>query len=271
MKHGKGVVNDHSWDVLNGVVALAHAVDPFKLSATFAIDGAVWIRSSFEAEIGPDVLHLTSRRDEKDGVRVMSSTSLVGVVRAQALRIARTVTSPNRDRADRFIEEMFGDMEKTHAGMTHTERRELKKQANRVTIDENVLSGQTSLIQPRVKIERFTGEVFESALFAEQLTFGGEFTLGLSLRAPQDAEVGLLLLVLKDLWTGFLPVGGSSSVGRGRLKGLKATIRYRGGEWTITAPADSSESINVVPSQGIAAVGLNKYVTAFINEMEDKA
>ena len=31
-----------------------------------------------------------------------------------------------------------------------------------------------------------------------------------------EAQAGLLLLVLKDLWSGDLPLGGESSVGRGR-------------------------------------------------------
>jgi len=46
--------------------------------------------------------------------------------------------------------------------------------------------------------------------------------------------VGLLLLLLKDLWTGDLPLGGESSVGRGRLKGKTASLVYSGrGKWVI--------------------------------------
>ncbi|MBK9231259.1 MAG: hypothetical protein IPO15_10455 [Anaerolineae bacterium] len=39
--------------------------------------------------------------------------------------------------------------------------------------------------------------------------------------------MGLLLLVLKDLWTGDLPLGGESSVGRGRLAGRNARVVNR--------------------------------------------
>jgi hypothetical protein len=59
----------------------------------------------------------------------------------------------------------------------------------------------------------------------------------LTLRNPEDHEVGLLLLLLKDLWTGDLPVGGESSVGRGRLQGIKAHLDWLGkepeGHWTL--------------------------------------
>ena len=74
-----------------------------------------------------------------------------------------------------------------------------------------------------------------------------------------DAEVGLLLLVLKDLWTGFLPVGGSSSVGRGRLQGRAAQIEYGSNKWTLVA--DGAEKVTLSPDG--AAETLNKYVTAF--------
>ena len=42
-----------------------------------------------------------------------------------------------------------------------------------------------------------------------------------------------MLLLLKDLWTGDLHIGGESSVGRGRLRGHKATLHYAGEAWVI--------------------------------------
>jgi len=212
-----------------------------------------------------------------------------GVIRAQALRIARTLAGPNRKRADEFINEMFGVMEKPRQDMTREERRKLTKIAGRVTVDESVISGQTDLVQTRVKIDRFTGGASESALFAEQPAFGGGFTMNVALRPPseatvraklpkdapdnevkaalirhRDAEVGLLLLVLKDLWTGFLPVGGSSSVGRGRLKGKQATIGYDSDAWTLTVGNSAAQ----VTTTGAPATKLNAFVTAFTNAMK---
>jgi CRISPR/Cas system CSM-associated protein Csm3 (group 7 of RAMP superfamily) len=56
---------------------------------------------------------------------------------------------------------------------------------------------------------------------------------------PTDYEVGLLLLLLKDLWTGDLALGGESSVGRGRLKGKKADLAHHSAgacqKWQIVA------------------------------------
>jgi CRISPR/Cas system CSM-associated protein Csm3 (group 7 of RAMP superfamily) len=294
-----------SWDALAGVTTSPRAAEPFTLSATFAIDGSVLIRSGFEAESGPDVMHLTSRREGEANAPVMSGTSLAGVMRGQALRIARTVAAPageeGRRRADDLVRGMFGYMQRLDelpptADGRPPDRRLLRKQASRVTIDESEITGPPKhLVQTRVKIDRFTGGAFESALFAEQPAFGGKFTLGLALRRPtiadvglpskqptteeiekalderMDAEVGLLLLLLKDLWTGFLPVGGGSSVGRGRLKGKAATLRYGGEMWTLTADGDNGESITVSSDKGTAATKLNEYVQAFKQQMTGRA
>jgi len=60
----------------------------------------------------------------------------------------------------------------------------------------------------------------------------------LSLRNPTPAEIGLLLLVLKDVWTGDLSFGGEGGVGRGRLLGRQAQLSYAGKTWTLTRDGD---------------------------------
>ena len=284
------------WPALRDAAQLTPTARPFALTATFDIDGAVLIRSGFETESGPDATHLRSRRNGKD-VPVLSGTSLAGVIRAQARRIAWTMAGQgNEAAADELVNGMFGQMEQPKRDTTPADRRKLKKQASRVMIDESVIeAGKKTgsphdIVQTRVKIDRFTGGAFESALFAEQPVFGGGFRLGLSLREPMvekdedsavtearrqaaraqmDAEVGLLLLVLKDLWTGFLPVGGSSSVGRGRLKGRAATIVYGGQKWTLAAGQDGA-GLTVTADDGTPATTLNTYVTAFTNKVQGR-
>jgi CRISPR/Cas system CSM-associated protein Csm3 (group 7 of RAMP superfamily) len=119
---------------------------------------------------------------------------------------------------------------------------------SRVLTRESELKDTRDLVQSRVKIDRFTGGSYPGALFTQQPAYGGNgATVGvcLELRQPRDAEIGLLLLVLKDLWTGDLPLGGESSVGRGRLKGESATLTLRreGREvdWTLTQAGEGLE------------------------------
>jgi CRISPR/Cas system CSM-associated protein Csm3 (group 7 of RAMP superfamily) len=260
VKGGDGILD---WDVFRKTNRPSSTIPMFKMSVAFEIDGSVLIRSGFETSNGPDVAHLRSKREGRD-VPIMSGTSLAGVIRSQSQRIARTLAG-DEGIAVRLVEDMFGGMQRPDSDMSFTQRSALRKRASRVTVNETVISGQHDLVQTRVKIDRFTGGVVESALFAEQPAFGGGFTLDVMLREPKPAEVGLLLLVLKDLWTGFTPVGGGSNVGRGRLKGQKATIEYDGEIWRLDANGDG---VAISTAHGSSPSRLNTYVTALSAALE---
>jgi hypothetical protein len=157
-------------------------------------------------------------------------------------------------KAEDFVNGMFGPSE-IKADEKHAK-------ACRVSVKETAVEKSTQLVVTRVKIDRFTGGAYESALFSEQPEIGKpnaqSVTLDLTLRNPQDAELGLLLL--KDLWTGDLPIGGESSVGRGSLKGLDATLKTKGGKWEFTANGDQ---VTVTPN----ADDPEKWVKAFNEEV----
>jgi hypothetical protein len=74
-----------------------------------------------------------------------------------------------------------------------------------------------------------------------------------------------VLLLLKDLWTGDLPLGGEISVGRGRLAGQKATLTYRRSaalqQWVIE---QADEHLQVNGDRNL----LESFVGAFIKEMQ---
>jgi CRISPR/Cas system CSM-associated protein Csm3 (group 7 of RAMP superfamily) len=199
--------------------------DYLDISATFNLDrSSILIRSGFgEADTGPDVEHLHAG-NAQDGSRkpVISGTSWAGVIRHRALRIAKTLADDDA-RAERLVNELFGWMPKG---------RNEGGQASRVTTDETeIINGQT-LYQTRVRIDRFTGGAYDGALFDEAPVYGKRDTavgFHLHVRDPKSEEVGLLLLVLKDLWTRDLPVGGEIAVGRGRLLGFEATVELKTG------------------------------------------
>lgn len=203
-----------------------------RLSAFFFLDGSLLIRSgSGQDERGPDIVHLHARQADGSVKPVLSGTSLAGALRARALKIVNTIT--NGDRTQNLVEEMFGP----------EINGDVSSRASRVIVNETIIeNARTDLVQNRVSIDRFTGGARETALFNEQPAFGGDdtvLTLEVCLLNPQDHEIGLLLLLLKDLWTGDLPLGGEVSVGRGRLKGKRATLTLQrdGGaqEWKIVA------------------------------------
>jgi CRISPR/Cas system CSM-associated protein Csm3 (group 7 of RAMP superfamily) len=174
----------------------------------------------------------------RDGelVPIISGTSLGGAVRARALRIANTLFEKD---GEALIDGMFGPRIEGQTGGADPDPR-----GSRVIVYESEIVGMTDKVQQRVKIDRFTGGAYPQALFAQQPLFadsGSETELHLELRRPEDHEIGLLLLVLKDLWTGDLALGGERSVGRGRMRGCEAALRLQRKDegattWTLRQP-----------------------------------
>ncbi len=234
----------------------------FHLKAEFFLDGSLLIRSGSGPDIEgamndadverPDFMHLHSARLASDGTRkrmpVLSGTSLTGALRARALKIARLIAADAKGgekAASKLIDNMFGaDMDTTEEPVADMDTDE-KPAASRVTVYEHVVNGVTEKenmsVQNRVSIDRFTGGTRDGALFSEQPLFGGKqsvVTVDLQLANPKEYEIGLLLLLLKDLWTGDLPLGGEISVGRGRLRGKSCDLVYRNGQkqtWKLLA------------------------------------
>jgi CRISPR/Cas system CSM-associated protein Csm3 (group 7 of RAMP superfamily) len=180
------------------------------ITMTCALDGSLLIRAgSGQDDRGPDVVHLHARQAGRAVEPILSGTSLGGVLRARALKIANTL---GLTKAQGLIEPLFGKVDC----------------ASRLSVSEHPLQNvETTLVQNRVSLDRFTGGARDTALFNEQPVFGGDdtaVTVDMHLVNPQDYEIGLLLLLLKELWTGDLPLGGESGIGRGRLKGKRARL-----------------------------------------------
>jgi CRISPR/Cas system CSM-associated protein Csm3 (group 7 of RAMP superfamily) len=197
----------------------------FEIEADFKLDGSLLIRSGFgEQDQGPDYVHLHTRSGAGEERRpTLPGTSLAGALRARSLRIANTLTGATyKEKAPDLINQMFGPEEI---------RGPADARASRVIVNEQLITGGQSFVQTRISIDRFTGGTMVGALLEEAPQFGGQIKLKLQLLlVPNDqaeAEIGLLLLVLKDLWLGDLPLGGESSVGRGRLQGQQATLRHK--------------------------------------------
>ncbi len=205
----------------------------FEMSACFALDGSMLIRSGSKlADVSgkgqPDTVQLRSKHKDKGTVPVVSGTSLAGVLRHRAVKICNTIAD---GRGKRFVERIFGvDMEELKERNRSNATKE-QPYASRLEVNESFIENTSDLVHTRVKIDRFTGGAFEGALFDAAPVFAKDekqaLALTLKLRNPKGAEIGLLLLLLKDLWTSDLAIGGESSIGRGRLKGISASLHER--------------------------------------------
>jgi CRISPR/Cas system CSM-associated protein Csm3 (group 7 of RAMP superfamily) len=180
--------------------------------------GDLLVRSPATEPEAPDVIHLCSA-----GKPVLPGTGLAGALRAQALRIARLVRESHGD-GDCWVDRLFGPRLKGGNKDSQGEQ----AAASKLRLTESFLEDSDVRRQTRIAIDRFTGGVVSGALFEEQVQVGGRLKIRLELRDPTAHEIGLLLLLLKDLLSGNIPVGGTVAVGRGVLRGT-ARVRLPGG------------------------------------------
>jgi CRISPR/Cas system CSM-associated protein Csm3 (group 7 of RAMP superfamily) len=267
----------------------------FTVQATFKLASPLLIRSGHaNTTLAPDVVHLKSYRDNTfkpeasqfctlailKGTEtlsiallwviildtpfkpVLSGTSLAGVLRHRAERIANTlaVSTPTT-----IIDDLFGP--------NPVKNGDTKLKASRLIVYESVIEEVSDLVQTRIAIDRFTGGAYPGALFQEQPVYPGdesEVTIKIEIQNPQNHEIGLFLLLLKDLWVEDLPVGGGSSVGRGRLKGKEAILAFhhpsQGDQWKIMEKDDDQ----VLTIEGDIKK-LQNYLDCLVKKLEEKA
>jgi len=215
-----------------GLDALGHvervADDELRVRLTMKLlEGGVLVRgNSGRDDIGADAVPLHTCDEKGEPKPVIPGTSLAGALRGRALRIARTLETAEKA-ADALVNRLFGIMPDGANG---------SKIASRVRVSEALLRDVTTgYVQNRVSIDRFTGGALDTALFSEQPGLPEKSDAGtvIEFRVARTsaAERALLLFVVKDLCLGDLPIGGTISLGRGRLWALSGEIHCDGATW----------------------------------------
>jgi hypothetical protein len=174
-------------------------------------------------------------------------------MRAQAHRIEKLVRNGKGD-AKSWTAELFG-----HRFEGRRPPPGIEPRASRLRVGEAALDASQPQQRTRVAIDRFTQGTVATALFEEQTESGGCASVRLELRDPRTGELGLVLLVLKDLLDGTLPVGGTSSVGRGVLTGA-ATITFHDDP---TKPSRTAALEPGGPPSGDAASEIDEEIRRF--------
>lgn len=226
-KQKEDVLHWLSQDFINGKKKLEEGPfieenNIFSIEAYFGIKSSFIVRSYPSDPARPDAVHLSS--NEKP---ILSGTSLKGAIRNRAIKIAKTLCIPCAE--DKIIE-LFGTVD--------IDRKINKK--SRVLVEETIIENAIPELQNRIKIDRFTGGTIKSALFDSMPLWNSNnsnsVTVKLKIIDFKESEqwaAGLLMLILKDLWTEDLPIGGEKNVGRGILSGNMAIIRWNKKELTI--------------------------------------
>ena len=225
-----------------------YAKDDCVLEAKFALQGSLLVRDYERAmkvkfagcadDDGTSVQALMLREGDR---WIIPGASIKGALRHRAGEILRKLGLD-----DALLDRMMGP------SLARIKAAPDEKWKSHLLVSEVRLEeGVAPKLQTRVRIDRFTGGKIATGLFTAApiwQTAEGRDTLSmrLVLHEPKEEErawqIGLLLLLLKELSTGRLALGGEKSIGRGVLIGRGAVLEY-GGEkilWDAT-PGDLTD------------------------------
>lgn len=221
------------------------------IELTMTCPGSLLIGSGGHDPDEADSIHIHRLFLEPNGSTtyqpVIPGTSLAGVLRQRALKIANTLAGPaNGERATALTDNLFGrDM--SGGG---------KPTASKVVCQESVIDpGHHKLRHARVSIDRWRGGALPHLLFEEDALFSSQVNLRLTVADPTESETGLVFCLIKDLFTGDLTIGGESGIGRGILYGTAGTVTLTHGNGQchpISFSGDGRGRLNVNDPDGIS-------------------
>ena len=238
--------------------------DCFSIIAEFKLKSSLIVRSYGDKTALSDSIQLKSVDDW-----VIPGTSLKGAIRVRAERIVNTLALKNRHQ---IIYNLFGFIDKDFKQNGNQqdfqipdEFKNKKGKKGKLRVHEVYLKQNNfpAELQTRIKVDRFTGGVIESALFESMPIFAPEQSKNISIQIDIDnyepSEAGLILLVLKDLWNGDLAIGGEKNIGRGVFEGVEAKIKWDDKQIILQKDVDKLSENEKTTLQGFvdALVGEN--------------
>lgn len=199
------------------------------VEADFALRGSLIIRDYDADETTGDGSPISAVMLKRHGKYVIPGTTLKGVLRHRTEEILRHFSCKTVG-----LENLMGSAKAENDYEKKVKSRFFVREAEFSDADGAVAGA----VQRRNRIDRFTGGTIDTALFATKPVWqmkNGQKTLQLNfgIKKASEAEAGLALFLLRDLWLGNIAIGGEKGIGRGRLSGLHAVIRYRDDVWEL--------------------------------------
>ena len=139
---------------------------------------------------------------------VLPGTGWAGAIRHHMRNLADEAGLPDSEAVKWKIDLLFGVRDDSETPVR-----------SRISFSEMTVEGGDFVKLTRVAIDRYTMKPKQRALFTSGFWQGGSGELDIRISGPVDKEVmDLFEAALLDLHFGLLPVGGESSVGRGRAE-----------------------------------------------------
>lgn len=212
--------------------------------ASFEIDARFYLRDSLLIRAYPDDPQAPDAVSIRQGARyTLPGTSLMGVIRHRSRKIMKS-WGYSEELIEQKMHTLFGHVPDTKPAQKQADENSGACVKGRLLVEEYPIEAGGAgtsiqdILQTRIKIDRFTGGTFEGALIQEMPLYQTDFspTIRIRMMLPpecQDWEAKVLLLVLKDLWTGDLAIGGEKNVGRGLLQGIDARVTWQSNTYLL--------------------------------------
>lgn len=172
---------------------------------------------------------------------VIPGTSWKGVLRHKAYKILLALTHNNVAKVEELQNACLG-YARDGAGDVRSGGKK-----SRLIVEETYIKKSALLPKKhsRNRIDRFTGSTVDTALFTDEPVWQQEkdrvpIKLRACMKNCTQAEAGLMLLLLKDLWLGNINVGSGKGSGRGVLRGSHCEISYQGKNYVLDDKAGFS-------------------------------
>lgn len=200
------------------------------IDADFALVGSLLVK---DADVPED-----KKTDDKTAIHavmkksrnayLIPGPSVKGALRHHAGRVLKNL---GFQEPKKFLNGLMGlDDEALKAASKRKDEETLRQ--SRFFVDEVYIAQKAvkPFAQTRNRIDRFTGGTIGGALFTTEAVWGKggkPVHIHFEIRDAEAADVGLSMLLLKDLSLGRVPLGGEKSIGRGVLEGVHAEIWYK--------------------------------------------
>ena len=158
-----------------------------------------------------DCINMINSKEES----IIPGTTIKGFFREYNTKILNTLGLEDKLF---LIEDIYGT-DPNRKTQTHT--------IGKVLTSDVVIKNPKYCVYNRIKVDRFTGGVMTGGKFDEERV-QGDLNFRVSLKKLEEnnkAAVGLILLTFRDLGLSKLTIGSSSSIGAGRIKGSKLTVK----------------------------------------------
>lgn len=251
-----------------------YAAEDFVIDADFALAHSLIIRdydkATRDAQSSGDTSISAVMKTDSRGRYIIPGTSLKGVLRHRSAYILQQLGAAvlPSEAWQLGSEEALVEYTMGPSPETMKLRPNEAKRRSRFLVDEAVITqGVIAKEQSRNRIDRFTGGTIDTALFTTKPIWQKKreapvVRLHFGVKAAESWEAGLALLLLKDLWLGRTAIGGEKSIGRGTLKGVRATISYDGKKWEIS---------NEKKTDARHAEALQQFVTDLVQKIKEAA